>query len=255
MRLKNIYDAADELAPFALSREYCDTYGMHDNSGIILDCGGEATGVLCSLDLSPRAVEEAKRTGCNVIFTHHPAIFYPVSALRCGEPVTECAKAGISVISAHLNLDCARGGIDEELMLGLGGSGGKLMHTLSDGGYGRVYAVREEPLPAFTERVKARFSTERVVGYGDRPVSRVASFCGAGMEESSVSFAVAEGADTFVSSDGKHHLVAELVGRGVNVVLLTHYAAENYGFCRFAQNLKNKLNGTPVRVFTDERLL
>ena len=42
---------------------------------------------------------------------------------------------------------------------------------------------------------------------------------------------------------------------GVNVVLLTHYAAENYGFVRFAENLKNKLKGLPVTVFTDERLL
>ena len=74
MRLKNIYDAADELAPFALSAEYCDTYGAHDNSGILLDCGEEVTGVLCSLDLSLEAAEQAKRAGANVIFTHNPAI-------------------------------------------------------------------------------------------------------------------------------------------------------------------------------------
>lgn len=255
MRLKNIYDAADALAPFALSAEYCDTYGTHDNSGILLDCGEEVTGVLCSLDLSLEAAEQAKRAGANVIFTHHPAIFYPIRALGANDPLTACARAGISVISAHLNLDCAPGGIDEELMLGLGGSGGKLMHPLSDGGYGRVYPVHTEPLPAFAERIRARFSTERVVVYGDRPVSRVASFCGAGVDEASVSFALSEGADTFVSSDGKHHLIAQLAGQGVNVVLLTHYAAENYGFLRFAQSLKNKLKGTPVNTFTDERLL
>ena len=255
MQLKNVYDAADALAPFALSREYCDTYGMHDNSGILLDCGREVTGVLCALDLSERAVAEAKRAGANVIFTHHPAIFYPISSLAAGDPLTVCAVAGISVISAHLNLDCAPGGIDEELMLGLGGSGARLMHRLSDGGYGRVYAVQEEPLSAFAERIRARFCTERIVMYGDRPVSRVASFCGAGMDEHSVAFALAEGADTFVSSDGKHHHIAALAARGVNVVLLTHYAAEQYGFLRFAQNLKNKLKGVPVCTFTDERLL
>ena len=75
------------------------------------------------------------------------------------------------------------------------------------------------------------------------------------MDEDSVAFALAEGADTFVSSDGKHHLIAQLVQHGVNVVLLTHYAAENYGFIRFAEILKNQLKGTPVRTFTDERLL
>ena len=83
----------------------------------------------------------------------------------------------------------------------------------------------------------------------------MASFCGAGMDETSVAFAVAEGADTFLSSDGKHHLIAELVERGLNVILLTHYAAENYGFIRFVENLKTKLKGLPIGVFTDERLL
>lgn len=255
MRLKNIYDAADALAPFALSAEYCDTYGAHDNSGILLDCGEEVTGVLCSLDLSLEAAEQAKRAGANVIFTHHPAIFYPIRALGANDPLTVCARAGISVISAHLNLDCAPGGIDEELMLGLGGSGGKLMHPLSDGGYGRVYPVHAEQLPAFAERIRARFSTERMLVYGERPVKKVASFCGAGLDESAVAFACGRGADTVVSSDAKHHIIAALVERGVNVVLMTHYASEQYGFVRFAERLKEKIKGTPVRVFTDERFL
>lgn len=65
------------------------------------------------------------------------------------------------------------------------------------------------------------------------------------MDESTVAFALAEGADTFLSSDGKHHLIAQLVAHNVNVILLTHYAAENYGFVRFAENLRNKLKGLP----------
>ena len=61
MQLKNVYEQIDALAPFELSKEYCDTYKFYDNSGVILDCGGDVKGVLCSLDLSLRAVEEAKK--------------------------------------------------------------------------------------------------------------------------------------------------------------------------------------------------
>ena len=254
MRLKNVYDAVDELAPFALSKEYCDTYNFYDNSGILIECG-EVKGVLCSLDLSLRAVEEARRAGANCIVTHHPAIYRPLSSLKEGSAVLACARAGIGVISAHLNLDSAPGGIDEELMLGLGGRSCEIMHTLSEGGYGRVYGVEEQPLSAFVGRAKAHFSTERVTVYGDRPVGRVASFCGAGLDDATVAFAVGHGADTVVSSDGKHHLIAALAEAGVNVVLMTHYASENYGFIRFADNLKQKIKGTPVHVFTDERLM
>ena len=255
MRLKNVYDAIDALAPFRLSKEYCKAYDAFDNSGVIIDCGEEISGVLCSLDLSMRAVEGAKRVGANCIVTHHPAIYQPVSALTEKDAVLACARGNISVISAHLNLDVAPGGIDEELMLGLGGVGAKNMHLLSGGCYGKVFFVKEEELSSFASRIRAGFSTERVVVYGSRRVSKVASFCGAGMDGESVAFALQEGADTFVSSDAKHHLIAELIERDVNVLLITHYAAENYGFVRFAENLKKKLKGANVTVFTDERLL
>ena len=100
MRLTNVYEAADALAPFRLSREYCETYNFHDNSGIILDCGEDVTGVLCSLDLSHRAVDEAKKVGANVIFTHHPAIFYPVSSLKADDPVEMMEKMIAAVAKA-----------------------------------------------------------------------------------------------------------------------------------------------------------
>ena len=59
MKLKQIYEAADKLAPFALSEEYVTRLGYHDNSGVILDCGDEIEGILFSLDLSRGAVEAA----------------------------------------------------------------------------------------------------------------------------------------------------------------------------------------------------
>ena len=34
----------------------------------------------------------------------------------------------------------------------------------------------------------------------------------------------------FVSSDLKHHEIRALVSRGINVIQLTHYTSENYGF-------------------------
>ena len=40
MKLTKIYEAVDEIAPFSLSREYCEKYGAYDNSGILIDCGG-----------------------------------------------------------------------------------------------------------------------------------------------------------------------------------------------------------------------
>ena len=255
MQLKNVYEAIDALAPFALSGEYCDTYGVprQQRRDARLRRIGAGDSLLAR-SLGAGGGRGEKAGGERHL---HPSSrhFHPLYSLRDGAPLTECAKAGISVISAHLNLDSAQGGIDEELMLGLGGMRESSCTRSPTADTGISFPCMRRALDSFLARVKARFSTERVIVYGDRPVCRVASFCGAGMDETSVAFAVAEGADTFLSSDGKHHLIAELVERGLNVILLTHYAAENYGFIRFVENLKTKLKGLPIGVFTDERLL
>ncbi len=258
MKLKEVYEVADGLAPFAISEEFKSKLGYYDNSGIILDCRKGICGVLFSLDLSLRAVEEAKRAGANCIFTHHPAIWTGVTRLADGtgtDPLVSCIAEGISVISAHLNLDAAPGGIDESLMRGLGGKEAlAVMEQLTGAGYGRVYDVKETSMNVFCERVRQVFRTKRLVAYGSAPVSRVASFCGAGFDAKAIAFAAEHGADTIVSSDAKHHLITEAVERGLNVILLTHYAAENYGFLRFAEGMKQQLP-VPVATLTDERYL
>lgn len=258
MRLKEIYEYADAIAPFSLSREYCARYGAYDNSGVILDCGTPITGVLFALDLTKRAIAEARSAGANCIVTHHPAIYAKLSSLMPngeGKEVLACAQAGISVLSAHLNLDCAQGGIDECLMQGLGGTNAAaIMHPLSSGGYGRVYETKEQPFEGFAQAIFQTFGARRVLLYGEGGVKRVASFCGAGMDEESVAFALKEGADTFVSSDPKHHLIKELCERGINVAVLTHYAAEFYGFARFYEKMKN-MPDVGCTLFSDERYL
>ena len=256
MSLWEIYNLVDRFAPFSLSGEACEKYGYYDNSGILLDCKEEITGILFSLDLSSAAVERAKEGGANCIVTHHPAIYSPLRALKAGggECVLACAKAGISVISAHLNLDFAKEGIDESLMLGLGGKKAReVMHALSKGGYGRIYDVSPCTMAEFAQRAKEELGAERIAVYGDRPVLKVASFCGAGLDEESLRFAQTAGADTIVSSDGKHHVLFAAAEAGLNVLLLTHYASENYGFFRFYEKIKQKVC-LPCEYFADERL-
>ncbi len=259
MLLKDVFNAVNAIAPFSLSTEFCNAFSSRDNSGIQLDCGKEITGILFSLDLSERAVLCAKEAGANCIITHHPAIFDPLYSLSengAGREILACAQAGISVLSAHLNLDCAQGGIDDSLMTGLGGNRAEaVMNTLSVGGYGKVYNVSPCSMQEFVRRAEETFHTKRLISYGSAPVGRVASFCGAGFDRESVDFALQNGADTFVSSDGKHHLIATLAEKGLNLLLLTHYSAENFGFEKFYQKIKQKLTGVRAVYFTDERLL
>ena len=269
MRLSEIYKILDEIAPKAISDEYCAKYGAYDNSGILVDVGEDVTSVLFTLDLTNASIARAKAIGANLIVTHHPVIYGKIGNIRAddngllGGKLVQCIREGISVISMHLNLDCVEDGIDENLMNGIRvAAGGKaegeftLLHPLSRGGYGRVYDLPSVRLGYFVENMKKEFSTDRIVVYGDKEkvLNRAASFCGAGADDGSLSFAARERADVIVSSDFKHHLLTFAVEKGMSVVVLTHYASENYGFQKYYKTICQRVD-LPCVFHTDETLL
>lgn len=264
MKIEDVFSKLEQVAPVALSDEFCGKYKMYDNSGIIINCGGEVKGVLFSLDLSAAAVNEAKRLGYNLIVTHHPAIYGGIHRLDIianahSRALAECLKKNISVISMHLNFDAAPNGIDYFLAKGLGATDvdkAEIAAPVSNGGYGRVYDVEHCKFGEYVKRVKKEFSSSRLVAYGEegRAVKRVASFCGAGCDEGNMAFALNHGADAFVSSDMKHHEITALTESGLCVIVLTHYSSENYGFSKIYSKINESLKVKSV-YFTDTNLL
>ncbi len=268
MKLNEIYDVADALAPKRLSDEYCATYGAYDNSGILVDCGADVKGIVCSLDFSFAAIDKALELGANLIITHHPSVYGKIDRVRYDaadlteRKLVKCIGNGISVLSMHLNLDCAVGGVDESFAQGIAlSSGGMLgacsvMHALQGGGYGRAYDITETTLDGLTENMKKTFSSERILSYGagERKILRVASFCGAGADEESVAFAKANGADAIVSADFKHHVLTTAAESGLAVIAMTHYASERYGFKKYYEKICQRID-LPCAFHTDENLL
>ena len=268
MKLSEIYELANSIAPKALSDEYCREYGAYDNSGILVDAGEEIKGAVFSLDLSCAAIEKAIALNANLLMIHHPAIYGKISDIKADDPtllggkLVKCLKNGISVIAMHLNLDGAAGGIDETLAQGICASAGGtlksavLMHPLSQGGYGRAYEINETPVEVLAENMKKTFSCARMLSYGDgeKKICRVASFCGAGADEESILFAKQQGADVIVSADFKHHLIALTRELGLCVIALTHYASEQYGFEKYYQKIRQRVE-IPCVLHADNDLL
>ena len=260
MKLNEIYKIADEIAPKRLSDEYCRTAGAYDNSGLLVEAGEEVAGILFALDLTNAAIDKAVANGINLIITHHPIIYGKIDHICLGDQgllggkLIRCIQAGISVISMHLNLDVAKGGIDESLMEGVLLASGEMVgagmrsvsiqHPIDDGGYGRVYDVKGLSLQALTEGMKEVFSSGKVLTYGDlnKEITRVASFCGAGVDERAIFFAKAMGAQVVISSDFKHHLIQLLMESGMSVIVLTHYASEQYGFEKYYKKIREQVN-------------
>jgi dinuclear metal center YbgI/SA1388 family protein len=250
-----------QVAPVSLSDEFCKKCSAYDNSGIIIDGESQIKGILFTLELSPKVVDAAVKNGYNAIVTHHPAIYGGVQRLIPEQsPATralcECVKRQITVISMHLNFDCASQGIDYYLMKGVGGDNCKTLVNLSCGAYGRVYPVEPVTLGALADRIKREFNSERVLVYGDsqKKIEKAASFCGAGCDDEAITFAAENKADVLISSDIKHHHIAELTARGIGIIILTHYAAEAYGMNKIYQKLKSKLI-VSSSYFSDDELL
>ena len=265
MKLIDFYKILDEHAPKRISDEFCANYGAYDNSGILVDTGEDVKKVVFSLDLTKFAINRAKELGANLIVTHHPAIYGKISDVKAdtllGGKLVECIKSGISVISMHLNLDCAIDGIDENLQKVVMKATSttecktKVNHTLSSGGYGRAYNVEPCTADELAKGLgKVRASERTLVYNGDKKVTRVASFCGAGGDDEGLRFAIQEGVDVMISSDFKHHVIGGAVESQIAVIAITHYASENYGFKKYYEKIIGQTD-LACEFFTDESLL
>lgn len=253
LTLNGFFAILDKRAPIALSRKLVEQ-GDYDNSGIIMHSRDKVERVLFSLDLSAAAVKRAGTLKCDTVVTHHPAIYTPIKSLKKTDDtraLLAAAKRGLNVISMHLNLDVADGGIDASLMRALGGEKYRLIDTLSENnGYGREFET-DVTLAQFEKNARAALKTRRTLTYGARnaKIKKVASFCGGG---SGYALAYAEkggSADLLVTSDMPHHIIKELTERGFKLLLITHYASENYGFERYYENVTADCRGKAETFF------
>ncbi|MBR4335194.1 MAG: Nif3-like dinuclear metal center hexameric protein, partial [Clostridia bacterium] len=95
MTVRELSKLLDARFPRALSCEW-------DNDGLQVspDPDAPVTGVLLALDPCDEAIAEAEKTGCNVILTHHPLIFDPLSEIVAdsgqGRRIRRLLSAGIS---------------------------------------------------------------------------------------------------------------------------------------------------------------
>ncbi|MCX7994017.1 MAG: Nif3-like dinuclear metal center hexameric protein [Fimbriimonadales bacterium] len=75
--------------------------------------------VLVALDPDPRTVTNARYRQCQLLVTHHPLIFRPLSTVRFDDPVgmavQSLCEAKIALIAVHTNWDVAPGGINDTL--------------------------------------------------------------------------------------------------------------------------------------------
>lgn len=94
---------------------------IKDNVGLqVGNPKDEVANVLLALDLDEKVLQQAIKKKCNLIITHHPFIFNPISKLnfdssKKSQIIKELIKNNITLYSAHTNLDYTKGGVSFEL--------------------------------------------------------------------------------------------------------------------------------------------
>ncbi len=259
LKFEDFFDVLNGLAPLELS-ELSIKDGGYDNSGVIAKTSQEVNRVLFSLDLSDECVKKAIELNCDTIVTHHPAIYYPIKSLSvdgANSALITAIKNQISVISMHLNLDVASGGIDEWLSSVSGGKLVKVLDVVNEkNGYGRECEINLE-LFQLVEKIKSRLQTDKIIAYGSGKCQKIASFCGGGASHALK--AIKEGstdADVVMTSDLAHHEIKEIIESGRKLVIIPHYASEQFGFREFEKCVKELVDGkVETHYFLDKRFM
>lgn len=114
----DIVGIINKIAPVALAETW-------DNPGLqIGDPTAAVSRIMVALDPSPDVVDAALKASCQLLVTHHPLVFKPLSSISTTHPqgalIHRAIKAGLSIASLHTNYDIASGGLNDVLATRLG---------------------------------------------------------------------------------------------------------------------------------------
>ena len=255
----------ESIAPLFLQEKY-------DNSGLLLGSANEVVnGAVICLDCTEDVIDEAVRLGCNLVISHHPAIFYGLKSLT-GANATErvvrkAIKEDIILYAIHTNLDnVLANGVNERIAKQLGMEIEGVLNPLGTSadhigtGSGVITFFPKPMLEVeFLQLLKERMHS-RVIRHSALPgipITRVA-ICG-GSGSFLLEAARAAGVQALVTADYKYHGFFDADGN-LLICDIGHYESEQYTvnllqelisgkFTTFAAHCTG-INTNPVHYFT-----
>lgn len=246
----------DQLAPPLLAESW-------DNVGLLVgDRARPTRRLMTCLTVTPATVSEAIERDVDLVVSHHPLPFRPVSHVTTdttvGRLLWDLIGARVAVYSPHTAFDSALTGINQRLAAGLGlAEIQPLVRPEAAGldvslGAGRCGAPGEPlSLAGLADRVKSllKLHSVRVVGDDARLISRVAVACGSG--GSFLSAAREARCDCLVTGEATFHTCLEAEAVGVALILAGHFASERFAVVHLANDLQSQFE--ELEVWASER--
>jgi len=110
LKVQEIISHIESFAPLSYQESY-------DNAGLQTgDPEQKVSAVLLCIDVTDKVVQEAISLGAGLIISHHPVIFGGLKKLTGSNPaeriIMEAVRKGISIYTAHTNLDAVYKGVN-----------------------------------------------------------------------------------------------------------------------------------------------
>lgn len=219
VRVSDIYNQLNTLAPFSECLE-------EDSVGLLVgSMDASADKVAVALDVTKDTVEAAINSGCTLLVTHHPAYFGELADQPDDSPAKVAMRSGLNIISAHTNLDIAKGGVNDVLCDVLGIKNTKVLCGFGDVPMARVGELCFDNVDELVKYAKEKL----LVGgakytYVDSKITTVAVCGGSGGDF--IVPAVEVGAQALITGESKHHLRLLAHEKGIALIELGHFCTE-----------------------------
>ena len=209
-----------------------------DNVGLLVgDYDADITGILVTCDVDMGVVEEAIAKGCNLIVSHHPIMFSPINRMTESVPeqkfIRKMVQNGISLYSAHTNLDAGRGGINDLMASMLGMEDTKVVDVVCEDergthGFGRICNLKDKiTLKELMDKIIDVFGADglRYAGNPDTFIETVAVNTGGGA--GILHDCIALGCDCIITGDIKYNGYRDAIDGSMCVIDIMHYDSEH----------------------------
>lgn len=254
--VSDLISAMQELAPQELAEPW-DTVGLQ-----IGDPHDTVQGVLLTLDLTKEALQQAQRSGCNLIICHHPLIFHPLPALRRDDPaqafVMRLIEHKMNVLIAHTNLDLAPGGVADCLadslcrQLPVVEKEENHAEGVQHEGirYGRLIRLKQKIPLSFLIRTCQSLSgrTPLINTDQEQAIQTLIAFPGSFSEEW-VEAVRLSGPDCVLCGEAKHHLFVELGYSNIVLICIGHDVSERVVLEPLAKRLSRRFQKITFDVY------
>lgn len=237
----------EKLAPRELAEEW-------DNTGLLVgNREDQINRIMICLDITTASINEAVAKKADLIITHHPVIFSGIKQITeqesKGKQLYRLIQNGLSVYSAHTNLDYANPGVNSCLADTLG-----IHDTVMMGKWPGKCGMLEQKmsLKEFTHYVKKCLQTPflKVVGHAASGVRKVAVFSGS--FDGNIEAVLESGADVLVTGDLKYHAALDAQEAGLCIIDAGHFSTEKVVLPYLAQAIGEAFPDLDIILYTGE---